>query len=247
MNTIAHRTGESMHIHVIMHVPFEGPGLIEDWAEAHRFQLTRSLALTEEHPALAPGDLLVVMGGPMSADDEDASPWLRAERLAIAAALDAGASVLGVCLGAQILAGVLGGSVARNPQREIGWYPVHASEAAANDPVFSAFPRELVVGHWHGDTFTLPSGTAAMLSSDATANQAFSALNGRAVGLQFHLEWSQRALAELIARCGEEIGPGGEYVATASSMLAAAPSHIPACREALFGVLDRMVARGSEV
>ncbi len=235
-----------MRIHATMHVPFEGPGLIEDWAAVRGLEITRSLAHTEDHPSLSQGDLLVVMGGPMSADDEAASPWLPAEKRAVAAALEGGASVLGICLGAQILAEVLGGTVERNPSQEIGWYPVRAGAAAVGDPVFSAFPKKLVVGHWHSDTFTLPDGSVQVLSSDATANQAFSALNGRAVGLQFHLEWSQRALAELIARCGEEIKPGGEHVTAASAMLAAAPTHIPACREALFGLLDRMTALGRE-
>jgi len=233
-----------MRVHVMKHVPFEGPGLITEWAASRGCTLTESLALTGEHPALCPGDLLAVMGGPMSADDEVTSPWLAAEKRAVAAALDAGALVLGVCLGAQILAEVEGGVVTRNPHREIGWYPVCATPAAAADPVFSAFPDGLVVGHWHGDTFGLPPGSPALLSSEATCNQAFSVRGGRGVGLQFHLEWDFETLADLAERCADEFEAGGEFVEGAARMLAAAPVHIPACRAALFGLLDRMALAG---
>lgn len=240
-NCLTHTNlGGAMRVHVIKHVPFEGPGSIAQWAASRFHTLTESYAPSEEPPALAPGDILCVMGGPMAADDEAASPWLVAEKLAIAAALDEGVSVLGVCLGAQILAHVIGGSVARNPQREIGWYPVCASMAATTDPVFSAFPAELVVGHWHGDTFTLPSGTDAVLSSDVTANQAFSALGGRAVGLQFHLEWTEQGLADLARECADELQTTEQTVSTAEELLRQAPERIPACADALFGVLDRM-------
>jgi len=233
-----------MRVHVIKHVPFEGPGLIAQWADSRDLARTESLAVSEEHRALQAGDLLAVMGGPMAADDEVASPWLTAEKTAIAAALDSGVLVVGVCLGAQLLAEVIGGRVRRNREREIGWYAVRRTAAAAEDAIFSAFPDGLVVGHWHSDTFDLPAGVASSLSSDATANQAFSALGGRAVGLQFHIEWTREGLADLAARCADETEAAGRFVATGDAMLARADSHIPACREALFGVLDRMVATG---
>jgi len=235
-----------MRVHITKHVPSEGPGLIAEWAASRRCALTESLALTEEYPPLGPGDLLTVMGGPMAADDEIVSPWLAAEKRAVAAALDSGALVLGVCLGAQILAEVVGGTVARNPQREIGWYPVRKTASAVVHPVFSAFPDGLVVGHWHGDTFTLPPGIPPLLSSDATVNQAFGTHEGRAVGLQFHLEWTCEGLSDLADLSADEIAQGGPFVAGAAQMLTAAPRRIPACREALFGILDRMVATGGD-
>lgn len=231
-----------MHVHVIKHVPFEGPGLIAAWADRRHARLTETIALTEEFAPVGRGDLLAIMGGPMAADDEATSPWLVAEKLAVRRALEHGAMVIGVCLGAQILAEAAGGTITRNPQREIGWYPVRRAAGAENGPVFSAFPDGLTVGHWHGDTFTLPEGVEPAFGSDATVNQAFSLYGGRAVGLQFHLEWTVGGLTDLAERCADELEGGGPFVADAASMLAEAPRRIPACTEALFGLLDRMAA-----
>ncbi|TLM80654.1 MAG: amidotransferase, partial [Actinobacteria bacterium] len=136
-----------MRLHVIEHVAFEGPGAIAEWAVERGHGLTKSQALTEVFPPLADIDFLVVMGGPMDADDEEASPWLVAEKRYVGEAMAAGRLVLGVCLGSQIVAEVGGGRIKRNPQIEIGYFPVRHTPATASDPVFSAFPDGLVVGH----------------------------------------------------------------------------------------------------
>jgi len=229
-----------MRVHVIRHVPFEGPGLIAEWAARRKHRLTESIALTEEFPRFDEVELVVVMGGPMAADDRDTSPWLAAERRYLTRAVSQGTSVLGVCLGAQILAEVAGGHIRRNDQPEIGWFPVHAPSAGASDPVFKAFPDGLVVGHWHSDTFDLPPGAHAALSSEATPNQAFTLQGGRLVGLQFHLEWTSETLELLVAECGSELAGGGRYVTTPEELLAEAQERIPACRDALFDLLDSM-------
>lgn len=231
-----------MRIHAIKHVPFEGPGTIAEWAAVRGHVLTEQLALTEEFPSLESVDMLVVMGGPMAADDDRGNPWLVTERAYVAQAAEAGKLVIGVCLGAQIIAAALGGEVRRNPVREIGWFEVRHTDTAGADPVFSAFPEGLVVGHWHGDTFTLPVGVDAALANAATANQAFSAHGGRVVGLQFHLEWTARALADLAEQCADELAEGGEWVQSAESILAQATARLEPCREALFALLDRMTA-----
>jgi len=227
-----------MRIHVIRHVPFEGPELIAEWAEARGHTLGESFALTEEYPRFDEVDLVAVMGGPMAADDHDSNPWLSAEKRYLNRAVSQGVSILGVCLGAQILAEVAGGRVCRNIGSEIGWFPVNATEAAETDPVFSAFPDGLAVGHWHGDTFDLPAGARPMLSSEATPNQAFSLAGGRLVGLQFHLEWTAEGLEQLIAECGEDFAAAGRYVTSPDEMLNQADQNVPACREALYALLD---------
>lgn len=227
-----------MHTHIIMHVPFEGPGRIADWAQQRGHALTTQLALTEEYPDPAHVGLVCVMGGPMDADDHLASAWLGPEKAWLTRIVECGIPVLGVCLGAQILAEVLGGSVKRNPEREIGWFPVRRTPAAATSRFFPAWPDDVVLGHWHGDTFTLPAGVDATLSSEACRNQAFE--SGSVVGLQFHLEWEDDGLRDLAARCADELSAGGRYVQRSDDILAEAPLRIAECERLLFGLLDDM-------
>jgi len=197
------------------------------------------LASLEEYPSVEDVDLLVIMGGPMDADDEVASPWLRAEKHFIAAAIAAGHPVLGVCLGAQILAEVLGGTVLRMEYPEIGWYPVQRTPEGGDEPFFSAWNEPSVVGQWHGDTFELPAGIEPALSSEACRNQAF-VFDGRVVGLQFHLEWTEQALADLVAECSGDLVGGGPYVMTAEQIAQGARLGIPAGAERLFALLDAL-------
>lgn len=228
-----------MRVHAIRNAPFEGPALIGEWAQARGHVLTESAAPSEEYPAARDVDLLVVMGGPMDADDHAVSPWLAAEKSFVRQVLDVGGRVLGVCLGAQILAEVAGGRVRRNPEREIGWFPVSVTEAGRRERLFAGFDGA-VVGHWHGDTFDLPDGIEAVLSSEACVNQAFVLPGGRAVGLQFHLEWTPESLAELVAHCGEEAVAATRWVMTGDAILAQASTHAEANRRLLFTLLDSL-------
>lgn len=232
-----------MRICVVTHVPFEGPETIAEWAAERGHTLTRMSAITEEFPSPSAIDLAVVMGGPMSADDETASPWLVAEKAWLRQVLEAGGGVFGVCLGAQILAAALGAPVGRNPVPEIGWFPLTLTPTGELDPIFSKFPDGLVVGHWHGDTFGVPGGPGPALSSAACTNQAFSAAGGRAVGVQFHLEWTPESLAELVAECPDDLVGEASSVMDAEALLAGCAENAAGCRDALFGVLDRLAAR----
>lgn len=235
-----------MRMHVICHVPFEGPGYIAKWAEERGHALTQSFALCEEFPPVDEADFLVLMGGPMAADDNEGNPWLLAEKRYVISAVERGTTVLGVCLGAQIVAEAAGGQVARNDEPEIGWYPVTLTHAGQEDPVFSAFPDGLVVGHWHGDTFELPLGVAPTLTSEATFNQAFSLMGGRIVGLQFHLEWSEEDLRAVINACPEDFRVKAEWVSSAQEFADQAAVRVPACQAALFELLDRMQSLAQE-
>jgi GMP synthase-like glutamine amidotransferase len=232
-----------MRIHVVQHVPFEGPGMIGEWAEEQGHDLSIGLALTEEYPEPHDIDFLVVMGGPMDADDEDTSPWLVAEKHFIASAIASGRLVLGVCLGSQIIAEVIGGRVKRAPEREIGWYSVRLTEDGANEPLFDRWPDEAIVGHWHGDTFDLPLGLEPAISSEVTPNQAF-VYDHRVVGLQFHLEWDEETLAALFEHCSEDLDDGGPTTMSEEEFAEQMDERIPACRELLFGLLDDMADVG---
>ena len=124
-------------------------------------------------PALDSFDRMVVMGGPMGVHDEQEHPWLAPEKAFLRRVVDAGKSIVGVCLGAQLLANVLGARVYRNPHREIGWFPIELTAAGTADPVFGPLAPGLSVYHWHGDTFDLPPEAVHLARSAGCAQQAF--------------------------------------------------------------------------
>jgi GMP synthase-like glutamine amidotransferase len=180
----------------VQHVPFEGPGSIAPAAARRRAPLRVCHPyLGEALPRLEELRGLVVMGGPMGVSDTDSHPYLADERKLLARAVAAELPVLGVCLGAQLLAAALGGRVYRGAHPEIGPGTVALSAEGRADPVLGAAGRiELPVVHWHQDTFELPAGAVRLAGSDLYPNQAFRA-GVRAYGLQFHVE-VDRALAE---------------------------------------------------
>jgi len=222
-----------MKIHWFQHVAFEGLGLIEPWLKArgHELGVTRWWAGEVAGAEAEACDWLIVMGGPMNIYQHRDHPWLVAEKAAIAAAVARGARVLGVCLGAQLIADVLGGKVLQNVEREIGWWPVqavsaHRDESDADRALRArfAFPPEVTVLHWHGDTFTLPPGAVWLAESEGCAQQAF-AYGGRVLGLQFHLEMGASAVAAIAAGCGDELSSGGRWVQPATMLNEGAFAH----------------------
>src|SRR5262245_17290143 len=148
-----------MRVRVLQHVAFEGPAALAPALRAagHDVAHTR-LDLGEPLPALADFDWLVVMGGPMSVHDEREHAWLAPEKRLVRAAVEGGRRVLGVCLGAQLIAAALGAAVTRNREREIGWFPVARAPGAEASPFARALPSRFPAFHWHGETFALPPG-----------------------------------------------------------------------------------------
>ena len=208
-----------MRLHSLHHVPFEGLGSMAAWAQARGHRLSASQLYADAAlPPLDRFDGLIVIGGPMGVDDERAHPWLVEEKRFIERAIAAGKTVLGVCLGAQLLARVLGARVYPNTDTEIGWFPVEFTQAATTSPFFSGLPPSLEAFHWHGDTFDLPTGAVHIAHSRACHNQAF-VCDERLVGLQFHLETTPHAAAELIRHCRHEIVPA-RFIQTEQDMLA---------------------------
>ncbi len=149
------------------------------------------------------------------------TPGSRREKAFIADAISQGKLVLGICLGAQLIADVLGGPVSRNQFKEIGWLPVRLNAAASSSPLFHNLPVEFTAFHWHGDTFQIPQGALAVASSSGCSNQAFAYTN-KVVGLQFHLESTPASVKKLIDNCSSELVPG-PYIQTPEEMLA--PKH----------------------
>jgi GMP synthase-like glutamine amidotransferase len=203
-----------MRLHWLQHVPFEGLGYIEEWANAHGAERSRTrLFAGEQLPDIGTFDWLVVMGGPMGIHDHEEHPWLVAEKEFIRQAIDAGKTVVGICLGAQLMANVLGAKVYPGPQKEIGWFPVQRSEGAPG-----LVPEQLTVFHWHGDTFDIPEGAIRLASSAGCRNQGF-VYNDRSVALQFHMETTPESMEALIEHCADELVEA-PFIQTANQMRA---------------------------
>lgn len=195
-----------MNIHYLQHVPFEDAGIIKEWAKAHGHSLSSTPMYADAKlPDAEAIDMLVVLGGPMGADEEREFPWLREEKRFIEQVIKREKKVLAICLGSQILARVLGAKVYQNPQKEIGWMPVTMRPEAKRSNLFSTLPQELTVFHWHGDTFDLPSGATHIASSKACLHQAYTYNSERVVGLQFHFEITEPLLASMIQHEGAEL------------------------------------------
>jgi GMP synthase-like glutamine amidotransferase len=226
---------------VLQHVPFEGLGSIGPWLErrGHTVAWTR-LFDAPGFPSVETFDLLIALGGPMSVNDEAKLPWLAPEKRCIADAIAAGKGVLGVCLGAQLIASARGAKVFPNREREIGWHPVTRAEVAREHPCAWLVPSRLEVFHWHGETFALPGGAVQLARSAACEQQAF-ALGDRVIGLQFHLETTTASARALIEQCPEDLAPG-RYVQTAAAMLRD-PERFAAIEEAQERVLEHFAER----
>ena len=207
-----------MHLHYVKHVPFEGLGSIETWALGHGHEISCSRIYQGDRlPAVEDLDLLVLMGGPMSVNDDLRYPWLASEMDFVKEAIDAQKVILGICLGAQLIARVLGAAVYPNLHKEIGWFPITKVASASTTPFGEILPDELTVFHWHGETFDLPKGSIQLARSDACQNQAF-IYGDRIVALQFHLETSKQSAEDLIKHCSDELAMG-KYIQPESELL----------------------------
>jgi len=191
-------------LHVLQHVPYETPGGIATWATERRHRLTTSMpAAGDDLPSPSDLDLLVILGGPMSAYNEDQHFWMGAEKDLVQRCHDADVPMLGVCLGAQVMADALGGDVTPMEGHEQGWFPVRWTEEARDHPILDGVPDRPLVFHWHGDVFTPPDRSLALASSEPCDQQGF-LLDDRVLGLQFHLEITPEAVDELWRRSGEK-------------------------------------------
>ncbi len=226
-----------MRVHVLQHVPFEGPARIKDWAyRAGHVLTTTQLFQDERPPKIEDVDFVVVMGGPMGAKDDQKYKWMRHEKTFIEHAIEKKKRVLGVCLGSQMIASILGAKVYANKQKEIGWYPIEMNWPNSRQSALNILPQKLNVFHWHGDTFELPSGAVHLARSTACENQAFS-FNSHVIGLQFHLEVSMSEIETLIRHCPIDLVKG-DSVMTAEEMLDLSAAYIPPLHAALNRFLD---------
>lgn len=203
-----------MKVHVLQHVPFEGIGSMASWLAERNAAISSTRFFENPVLPISEGlDLIIAMGGPMSVNDEATLPWLRPEKEFVRAAVAHGVPVIGICLGAQLIASALGARVYRNAAKEIGWFPIRATAGGADT---FCFPEQCTVFHWHGETFDLPAGAVRLAQSAACQNQAFQ-FKRHVIGLQFHLETTPESAGAILDNCGDELVPG-PYVQTEAEL-----------------------------
>ena len=195
-----------MRVLAFRHIPHEGAGYLETVLAARGIQLEYADLYQPDFAAPDPAAFhaLIFLGGPMSVNDP--LPFLRWEERALLDAVNRGQPVLGICLGAQLAARALGARVHANPQKEIGWFDVELTPAAAEDPLFAGLPRAACFFHWHGETFDLPQNAVLLASSARCRNQAFR-FGKSTYGLQFHPEITPAMIAEWCSQdacCGNK-------------------------------------------
>jgi GMP synthase-like glutamine amidotransferase len=230
-----------LRAHVFEHAPFESPANLAVWLQRRGATLsTTRLWAGDPLPSPEVFDWLLVMGGAMNADEEARYPWLADEKRAIERAIAAQRRVIGVCLGSQLIARVLGAKVTRNRHPEIGWFPIERAEGAEASPVGRVLPASAEVFHWHGDTFALPAGAVQLARSAACEQQGFS-YGDRVLALQFHPEMTRETVLAFAESGAEELVPG-PWIQSREGMLAD-DSRFPRL-EALLGRLLAAFAEG---
>jgi GMP synthase-like glutamine amidotransferase len=222
--------------HCLQHVPFETPGNIEAWVEQKGYSISFTHFFNNDQlPSLNDFDALIIMGGPMSVHDENDFAWLKKEKEFIDAAIKEKKKILGICLGAQLLAQVLRAKVYNNKETEIGFMPVHFTENALQHIFFKSFNKEETVFHWHGETFDLPDGATHLAYTNACANQAYM-IGDHMIGLQFHLEVTAEVVKDMVKHEGHELVPA-PFIHSSEKILQGV-NDLKRNKEILFSLLD---------
>jgi GMP synthase-like glutamine amidotransferase len=229
---------KKLRIHYFQHVAHEGLGSIGEWISfsGHSLTSTRFFESTGL-PEISDIDWLIVMGGPMSVHDERKFPWLAKEKKFIRQAIESGKTVLGICLGSQLVSAALGARVYKNNEKEIGWFDIELTSFAQAGNLFFDLGKRLEVFQWHGDTFDLPENAIHLAFSEGCKNQAYIYKN-KVLALQFHLEPTWELLLEMIEGGREELLPG-KYVQAEEDLLKN-KQLIESNRKVLFTLLNRL-------
>ncbi len=200
-----------MKIHLLRHWDINDFSTISEWAEDMEHSIDKtSVHKNEELPGPEDFDWLIILGGLTDPGDEDINPWLKAEKKLIKQAIELKKTVLGIDLGALLIAQVLGAEVYRNKYPEIGWQPVKLTEDAKKSDVFGSFPEWFSVFQWHTNIFDLPEGAVKIAGNDACGNQAFE-YKGHVFGVQFHPEFTGESIRGIVDKHGDMI-IGGDFI-----------------------------------
>ena len=203
---------------VVRHSPTEGPGTLAKHLRAAGVRV-QPVALDRGEPLPGSPETfagIVLMGGTMSVNDP--LPWIEPECELVRQAVEAGVPVLGICLGAQMIAKALGAAVGPNPVPEIGWYPVERLPEPAGDPWLDGLPSRFEVLHWHGETFELPEGARPILASERCPRQGF-VLGGHVLALQCHVEMTAPMVRRWVADNRELLASGRPGISAAEEIL----------------------------
>ncbi|MCH8567552.1 MAG: type 1 glutamine amidotransferase [Balneolales bacterium] len=225
-------------IHYLQHVAFEGLGCIETWAKNNGHSLSSTKFFEEDTlPGLNDFDWLIIMGGPMGVYEENQYPWIKAEREFILKAIEARKTVIGICLGSQLIASALGAKVYPGKKKEIGWFSLTKTKEGKKNSLLSEIPEEFISFHWHGDSFELPDKAVNLLESEACINQSF-LYGDKVLGLQFHLEVTPDALS-LMTENGRHELIEDDFIQNENEILNQA-HHCNASNEYLIAILSKL-------
>lgn len=209
-----------MRIHYLQHASFEGINCLAPWFKQRGHAIIGThLYRGDPLPAVDTFDWLVILGGPMSVHCTRQHPWLVAEKTLIREAMASGKIVLGICLGGQLIADVLGATVKKNTHKEIGWHPIQRNDRIEQSAFKGIFPEQMNMFHWHGDTFDIPAHAIPIASSEACTNQGF-VIGDRIVGLQCHPETTPEFIQYLADAGGDELAESSPYIQTREQLFA---------------------------
>jgi GMP synthase-like glutamine amidotransferase len=229
-----------MRAHCLQHVPFEDMAAISGWLEKNNFEISYTRFYEDAGlPDVFEIDWVIVMGGPMSVNDTKQYPWLKAEKDFISECIAMNKTIIGICLGSQLIANSLGCKVYPNTQKEIGWYPLTKNKKV-NIDLFDALPEKLTVFHWHGETFDLPEEAMLIASSEACVNQIFT-IYPNVIGFQCHFETNDETLKDLSEECEPELKATGKYIQNAQEMKEGLKTYALSMHKVLYSILDKML------
>lgn len=235
-----------MHIHFIIHEHFEAPGAYEIWGKSRGCSLSYTRVYQDDPlpQELESADMLIIMGGPQSpATTLKECPWFdaQAEMRLIGRAIEAGKTVIGVCLGSQLIGEALGAPVMQSPEKEVGHYPITLTTAGLQDDKLAHFGPSLVVGHWHNDMPGLTPEAEVMASSEGCPRQIVK-YSDRVYGFQCHMEFDAEVIELLIAHSQQELSAarGRRFIRSEQEMRAWDYREM---NEKLWVFLDKLTAK----
>lgn len=249
----------TLRIHALFHTDYAELSYITQWVHSHNHIINVSCSYNDKPlPTQDSFDWLIVMGGPMSIHDEEQYPWLIKEKRLIKQSIDAGKTVIGICLGAQLIAHCLGANVKPSGIKEIGWLPMQLTEEGRAHPLLQDLPKQaFTVFHFHGEGFDCPKGASIIASTDAWANQGFiyqtpqhKALGTWVIGWQCHLEVTKESLAKMVTNGNDAIQSGlkkyPKTVQSADEIITLGDKYIEDNNARLGAMLNRIAASENE-